>query len=281
MTHHPFGHPPPGEPFGESQFSSNGRFDRSMFHSNLPPPMNSIGAAQFMAMNNPTTLSRTTGLPNMGTMPLPGSSPEALLDMLKQLKHLQGLHKNQDIENGSIAKRPRFDDSLYQKDDDNELKENQNDEVLNLSQSHSEHQDDSIKSHSDIGETDIGPSEDGEDYDDKLNTNKEESESGPIFEAEKMRSSLNLKSEAELKSKSGPILEVGKLNSMLHMMTNICSLINTAIETAKMEEKQLLKQKNGEYPENDKPHIAQLPHHRCLKNIQHIIQWCQLGNIPR
>jgi hypothetical protein len=148
----------------------------------------------------------------MGTIPLPGSSPEALLDSYKQsygdmLKHLQGFHKNQDIE----------------KDDGSETKENQNDEnnssVLNLSQAHSEQPEDSLKSDSDIGEPDIGASEDEVDYDDKLNTNKKDSESGPSLEVEKM-------------------------GTMFQMMNHIQSLINTAVENAKMEEKQLLTEKS-------------------------------------
>ena len=63
----------------------------AMFDSPLPPSMNPIGAAHFMAMNNPSAvqaalLSRNTGIHHMGNMPLPGSSPEALLDMLKRLQ---------------------------------------------------------------------------------------------------------------------------------------------------------------------------------------------------
>lgn len=117
------------------------------------------------------------------------------------------LHKNQDIE----------------KDDGSESKGNQNDEnnssVLNLSQTHSEHPDDSLKSDSDIGEPDIGASEDDMDYDDKLNIKKKDSETGPVLEA-------------------------GKMRSMFHMMNHIQSLINTAVENAKMEEKQLLTEKS-------------------------------------
>jgi len=214
---HPMGHPSPGEPFRDSSFHKDAGFDRPMFHGPLPPPMNPIGAAHFMALNNPAAaqaalLSRTTGIPNMGTIPLPGSSPESLLESYKQsygdmLKHLQGLHKSQDIE----------------KDDGSESKEHHNDEnnssVLNLSQPHSEHQDDSLKSDSDIGEPDIGASEDEMDYDDKPTINNKDPEIAPILEA-------------------------GKMGSMFNMMNHIQSLINTAVENAKMEEKQLLTEKS-------------------------------------
>ena len=113
------------------------------------------------------------------------------------------LHKNRDIENG----------------DGSESNENQNGEVLNVSQAHSEHPDDSLKSDSDIGKTDIEASDDEGDYDDKLNTNKKDSESGPSLEVEKM-------------------------GTMFQMMNHIQSLINTAVENAKMEEKQLLTEKS-------------------------------------
>ena len=43
---------------------------------------------------------------------------------------------------------------------------------------------------------------------------------------------------------SGPILENGKMGSMFNMINHIQSLINTTIENAKMEEKQLLTEKS-------------------------------------
>merc|ERR1712080_190520 len=95
-------------------------------------------------------------------MPLPASSPESLLESYKQsygdmLKHLQGFHKNQDIE----------------EDDGTESKEKQNDEnnssVLNLSQTHSEHPDDQgLHKNQDI-EKDDG-SESKENHDEEKNS---------------------------------------------------------------------------------------------------------------
>ena len=45
-------------------------------------------------------------------------------------------------------------------------------------------------------------------------------------------------------SESGPSLEVEKMGTMFQMMNHIQSLINTAVENAKMEEKQLLTEKS-------------------------------------
>ena len=97
---HPMSHPGVTEPFRDSHFPKEPPFDRPMYSGPLPPPMNPIGAAHFMALNNPAAaqaalLSRTTGLPNMTNMSLPGFSPESLLESYKQsygdmLKHLQG-----------------------------------------------------------------------------------------------------------------------------------------------------------------------------------------------
>ena len=122
---------------------------------------------------------------------------------------LCSLHKNQEIE----------------RDDGSDTKENHenNSSVLNLSQPHSDAPDDSLKSDSDIGEPDIGASEDDMEYDD---------------------SKMNHVSSNKEVDTNLPSLEAGKMTSMFQMMNHIQSLINTAVENAKQEEKQLLTEKS-------------------------------------